>query len=520
MSGENPAPGAGVVVEGRDGKLPWPHRKVWAVAAAPLLVVGTGLGTWFGVARIENKLTDDARADLAAAGIDPAGLSIHFDYRDGRATGSLPPGVTPAEAEAAVSHSLLRDFTVEATEVAAPAATPSTSSTTSTAPPVEFGSTEARAELTSDGRIVLTGTVPTEAEHRTLLQAAEEAVGAGQVDDRITVSGLSPAVPGDVGRVESLAAVIATFDGADTAVATLTDDSLDLVMRGATGDAAQAAQEAMDSAPVFTNYDIEGGGETPAALEVLTSLGGGVFTLTGTVPTEAQHQQLVDAAVAAFGEDRVEDLLIVSGDPSTPEIDSGIEALAGTFGALQGAESGFAELDETGLTVEATVTDPAAADALTALEDGSTGLPTTVDVTVVEAPEVALADQMEGLQAELDALAEEVQANVVFDSGSAELTPTATATLDKVADAMGRYPLPRVQVEGHTDSNGPRAANQTLSQARAESVVAYLVEAGVDPARLTAVGFGEDVPLVSNATAAGRARNRRVVFIPLPPQDS
>ncbi len=514
MSAERPASGAGVMVEGRDGKLPWPHRKVWALAAAPLLVAGTGLGTWFGVVRIENKLTDEARSDLSAAGIDPSGLSIHFDYRDGEAVGMLPAGITRAEAEAAVSHSLLREFTVKATEVAAPAVPAPSSS--STAPPVQLGSTEVRAELTSAGRVVLTGTVPTEAEHRTLLQAATEAVGADQVDDRIVVSGLSPAVPGDVGRVESLAAVVATFDGAETALATLTDDSLDLVMRGATGDTAQKAQEAMDAAPVFADYDIEGGGEMAAPLELLAELDGGVLTLIGTVPTEAQHQMLLDAAVASFGSDGVDDQLIVSGNPSTAEADSGVETLASALAALEGAEVGSAELSDSGLTVVATVSDPDAAEALEALEGSAGGVPTTVEVTVAEAPEVAIGQQMEALQGELDSLADEIRANIVFDSGSAELGPAARATLDKVAAAMERYPLPVVQVEGHTDSNGPRAANQALSQARAESVVAYLVTAGIDPSRLTAVGFGEDVPLVSNSTAAGRAQNRRVVFTPLP----
>ncbi len=515
MSGGSPAPGAGVVVEGRDGRLPWPHRRVWAAAAAPLLVVGTGLGTWFGVTRIENKLTDEARSDLSAAGIDPSGLSIRFDYRDGEAVGKLPAGITRAEAEAAVSHPLLRHFTVRATEVAAggPAA-PST-----TAPPVLRGSTEVRAELTSSGTIVLTGTVPTEAEHRTLVQAAAEVVGPDGVDDRIVVSGLSPAVPGDMGRVRALADVVSTFEGAGTAIATLTDDSLDLIMREATADAARAAREAMEAAPVFANYDIEDGVETPTPLVVGAELESGMVTLTGTVPSEAHHQMLLDAAVGSFGAEGVDDRLVVSGEPSTGEIDSGIEALAASLGALEGAESGRAILDDTGLTVEATVTDPAAADALEALEvsaANAVGPPTTVDVTIAEAPEVALGEQMAGLRSELDSLADEIGANVVFDSGSAELTPAAEATLDKVAAAMERYPLPVVRVEGHTDSNGPRAANRVLSQARADSVVAHLVAAGVDPSRLQAVGHGEDVPLVSNETAAGRARNRRVEFTPLP----
>ena len=73
-------------------------------------------------------------------------------------------------------------------------------------------------------------------------------------------------------------------------------------------------------------------------------------------------------------------------------------------------------------------------------------------------------------------------------------------------------PRVAIRINGHTDDVGDAADNQTLSQGRAEAVRAYLVQAGIDPDRLTALGFGETRPMASNDTPEGRARNRRTAF--------
>ncbi|MEZ4363343.1 MAG: OmpA family protein [Kofleriaceae bacterium] len=85
--------------------------------------------------------------------------------------------------------------------------------------------------------------------------------------------------------------------------------------------------------------------------------------------------------------------------------------------------------------------------------------------------------------------------------------------LDNVAAVVSAHPeVGKVTVEGHTDSDGDDTSNLELSQRRAEAVVAYLVRKGVDPSRLIAKGYGETQPVTTNATAKGRATNRRVVF--------
>jgi OOP family OmpA-OmpF porin len=101
---------------------------------------------------------------------------------------------------------------------------------------------------------------------------------------------------------------------------------------------------------------------------------------------------------------------------------------------------------------------------------------------------------------------------VTFELNSARLTPEATQTLRRVAEALRGEPNLRAQIAGHTDSSGEDAYNLRLSQERAESVLAYLVSQGIDASRLQARGYGETQPVSDNGTTAGRERNRRVEF--------
>ena len=99
---------------------------------------------------------------------------------------------------------------------------------------------------------------------------------------------------------------------------------------------------------------------------------------------------------------------------------------------------------------------------------------------------------------------------VSFVSGSAELTLESVTVLIDLAASLKAEPTTRIEIRGHTDSTGEAEANRVLSQRRAEAVRNSLVQMGVAADRLTAVGYGEDFPRDNNATAEGRANNRRV----------
>jgi outer membrane protein OmpA-like peptidoglycan-associated protein len=102
---------------------------------------------------------------------------------------------------------------------------------------------------------------------------------------------------------------------------------------------------------------------------------------------------------------------------------------------------------------------------------------------------------------------------VSFKPASAVLEPSSATVLDQIVATLNAWPFARVEIQGHTDDNGSAEANRQLSTLRAEAVRAYLVKAGIDGKRLSAVGYGEDLPVADNTTEAGRALNRRVEMV-------
>ncbi len=99
---------------------------------------------------------------------------------------------------------------------------------------------------------------------------------------------------------------------------------------------------------------------------------------------------------------------------------------------------------------------------------------------------------------------------VTFELAQSRLTAASRPVLDELAALLNASPEIRVEIAGHTSSEGPRSLNLRLSLERATTVTDYLVSQGVDAARLTVLAYGPDRPAVSNATRQGRARNRRV----------
>src|SRR5882672_2989925 len=106
-----------------------------------------------------------------------------------------------------------------------------------------------------------------------------------------------------------------------------------------------------------------------------------------------------------------------------------------------------------------------------------------------------------------------LSSGLFFDTGKSTLKKGAQATLTRIAEQLKSNPDIKVVVEGHTDSTGTAAKNQQLSEKRAQAVRDFLVSAGVPADRVTAVGRGEEQPIATNKTAAGRQQNRRVELV-------
>jgi outer membrane protein OmpA-like peptidoglycan-associated protein len=114
-------------------------------------------------------------------------------------------------------------------------------------------------------------------------------------------------------------------------------------------------------------------------------------------------------------------------------------------------------------------------------------------------------DTPQGLKANL--------ADVLFATGKYDLRPNAREALAKFSGIVIAHPGLKMAVGGYTDSVGSDTFNLTLSENRANSVKAYLVNQGIDPNSITSTGYGKSNPVADNDTASGRQQNRRVEII-------
>ena len=122
--------------------------------------------------------------------------------------------------------------------------------------------------------------------------------------------------------------------------------------------------------------------------------------------------------------------------------------------------------------------------------------------------------------ADASSLSDEINKNgrvavygINFDTGKAVVLPDSENVLGEVVKLLQQNADLKLRVEGHTDNQGAAAANQTLSEKRAQAVVAWLVAHDVSASRLTAKGLGQTAPVADNSTPDGRAKNRRVELV-------
>jgi OmpA-OmpF porin, OOP family len=128
---------------------------------------------------------------------------------------------------------------------------------------------------------------------------------------------------------------------------------------------------------------------------------------------------------------------------------------------------------------------------------------------VATAPPVAAAPVAAEPKIDCGSIMQGVAVN--FTKGSAVLSDDGKRALDQVAKCLS---ADKYEVAGHTDSDGSDAMNQKLSEARAKSVVTYLLTKGVAQARMMAAGYGESKPVADNNSTEGKAKNRRITFTP------
>lgn len=135
-----------------------------------------------------------------------------------------------------------------------------------------------------------------------------------------------------------------------------------------------------------------------------------------------------------------------------------------------------------------------------------------------ETPYVSLKASSGGITVEFDDTRAEL-VGVTFKAGSAELVPSSLKTLNASIEGLKRNAKAKVEIEGHTSSDGSDELNQKLSEDRANSVRNYMISKGIAADRVTAVGYGPTRPKADNATESGRKANRRIEIKVLNPDE-
>lgn len=181
---------------------------------------------------------------------------------------------------------------------------------------------------------------------------------------------------------------------------------------------------------------------------------------------------------------------------------------------------GVAQVDARGLAVQVPVPNPKKPASATSARRPNTAAVGTADrshsvgapTSMAPATTTIVFDvaAIRRLKTELESI--RLAAPIVFARSSPTLLSSGRITLDRIAAALSRTPV-AIRIEAHTDASGDPQGNVILSTLRAEAVRNELIARGVSPAIVTAVGRGQSGPIASNASAAGRARNRRVEFI-------
>jgi len=239
----------------------------------------------------------------------------------------------------------------------------------------------------------------------------------------------------------------------------------------------------------------------------------GQVVLSGAVPDETARRVIETYAAARFGQAALWPVLTLTGagEPTGWEV-----AALVALDALSGVSEGEAELSPGRIAVRGTVAGPAEAGRLHRLMAGeapegyavesalSVDLPAHVSAVALSVPRCAVV-----LSAAVKVLP------IAFAPGSAVFEPGSREALDRLGEILRRCAGGRVEIGGHTDSQGSKGLNQRLSRARAEAVLDALIARGVPLDRLAARGYGEEQPVASNETEAGRARNRRIEFTAL-----
>jgi outer membrane protein OmpA-like peptidoglycan-associated protein len=429
-----------------------------------LLLVGAAVA--IGISGEQNELGAKAEDALAGAGID---ATVEVSGRDVTVTGAGADRTAAEETVGAIEGVRVVNWVDASGEaVAAPTTTttaaPETSVPTTTVapamPPIVENSDQAVSRLEArleGGKLTVRGVVPSE-EAASQLAAVADLIYSPLLDNQLEVDPDVASAP----WVPRVAAAIARLPIVGTSGLTLQGNQATLFGYAPTEERLGELQGALAQAlgpDVELTSEVQISGLEPPTIAA-DAPGDGTLTVTGNVPSDAIKQFAIGLAVDTYGAENVIDELTV--DPSVDTTFS-LFRLPLVFPAFQPFPVWHVEIFD-------------------------------------------------------NVISGQLLSGATFPSASAELTPELLQLMPVGAGILTRNPTLVMTVEGYTDSIGSAESNQRLSEARAQAAKDWLVGAGIDPARVFAVGYGEERPIGDNETEEGRAQNRRIEFRLGPPE--
>lgn len=353
--------------------------------------------------------------------------------------------------------------------------------------------------------IVLDGYVPGEAMRQNLLEQIRQTYPDLQIVDNLELASDAPDSFG-----ETIDVMIAQISNLSDGTIALNANDMSIsgaLIEGVSVDMIQ--QSILDSIPsdiVVSDLMLN---ESSNNVWSITKDANGV-SLKGPVPDEDIKNSLLKRAQNSFGVNNVTDEQeIRSYGPN----DSAVAFLS-LVDIMSRFQDGTAQLSKGELTLSGNVllasSMPLLDEKLKVLADN--GIEISADIMSAPSPEDTAELQLRGDDCQIN-LGRLMSSNkILFDVGKSDIISDSYGFLDNISYGIRRCGDTKIEVGGHTDSDGNDASNQQLSELRASSVLSQLLDRGVSGDRLNAVGYGEQLPVADNADDAGKKLNRRIEF--------
>jgi OOP family OmpA-OmpF porin len=350
-------------------------------------------------------------------------------------------------------------------------------------------------------RVTLGGNVPLPEMKGKLVDAERAALGGVEVADQMTLARGAPP------RFEAAALVlIGQIGKLKDGKFTISDG--DIALSGMARDlggreAIAAALKTLPEGFKVASNDIKAPPYTFQAYKDPVAV---TVALSGNVPDDNIHAVVAGASSRKFFSEQVVDNLKTSvGAPP-----GFVNAVVPALGALSRLSTGTLAVSDREIKLSGdALYDAAAAQIRSGLEkEVPQGWQVKAEISVK--PAAAPVDATVCQQLFSDLLG---KARIRFETARSDIDRDSAGLLDRLIEIAFRCPTANIEIAGHTDAEGDEAANQALSEKRAQAVVDYLVKAGLPLDRFTAVGYGSTQPVASNETGDGRAQNRRIDFV-------